>query len=134
MTFVKGTENDGKNIKCYHCRKIYYTRKCPDNVGQVHANLTGEATEYDHHIFHQMANGVLSRDWLLLDNQGTVDQFKNPTHVTNINVFITLVHIHCNSEESITNKKWGKLCVVQSKGDNQHHFPKICEVTIQHNI
>ena len=37
------------------------------------------------HIFHQTRGGHLSKDWLLLDNQSTLDQFVNKKYLTNVN-------------------------------------------------
>ena len=36
------------------------------------------------HLFHQNVKGVLSKDWLLLENQNTVDHMLDPAYLHGI--------------------------------------------------
>jgi hypothetical protein len=44
----------------------------------------------------------ISQDWILLDNQSTVDVFINPRLVKDVRVTDTIIHIHCHSGTSST--------------------------------
>ena len=69
-------------------------RECHLNVGceQMHANLEIDKEEAQH-MFPQAVKGVLSRDWLLLNNQNMVDQFIYPGYLKNINSIDKQEHV-----------------------------------------
>jgi hypothetical protein len=45
---------------------------------------------------------TISQDWILLDNQSTVDVFINPRLEKDVRVTDTIMHIHCHSGTSCT--------------------------------
>ena len=82
---------------CYKCgEKGHIARECPLNKekqDQMHATIKEEAAVMDEedtddgeNIFVQTKKegGVIDKNWVLLDNQSTVDQVSNPAMLTNI--------------------------------------------------
>ena len=57
------------------------------------------------HIFQQVVHDNLSRDWLLLYNQRTVDQIMNGKYLTDIHTVDQPITLHCNAGCTSTNKK-----------------------------
>jgi hypothetical protein len=87
----------------------------------VHANIEEEESDEDKdkNIFAQhKAKGVINKNYLLLDNQSTVDQIANPDLLTNIRKSQKPIVAHCNAGKTKTDLE-GKL------GDMRvHHNPK----------
>ena len=44
----------------------------------------GNENENDEHTFHQNGGDNLSKDWVIMDNQSTLDQFVNADYLTGI--------------------------------------------------
>ena len=59
----------------------------------------------DEHIFHETGAGDLNKDWVLLDNQSTLNQFINPKYLTNIHTVKNPVMVYCNAGSTTTNQK-----------------------------
>ncbi len=107
-----------KNITCNKCGKKGHlawecqSKKEPD---QVHANVEVQVEEEesdgdkDENIFAQhKAQGVVNKNYVLMDNQSTVDQIANPDLLTNIRKSQKLIVVHCNAGKTKTDLK-GKL-------------------------
>ena len=62
----------------------------------------GEGTE---HEFHQATQGVISRAWLLLNNQSSVDQFISPKYLKNIHTVENPLHALCNARSILAHKE-----------------------------
>jgi hypothetical protein len=120
------TDNDTwkKNITCHKCGEKGHSawecksKKEPD---QVHANVEEEESDEDkdENIFAQhKAKGLVNKNYLLLDNQSTVDQIANPGLLTNIRKSQKLIVVHCNVGKKKTDleDKLGDMRV--------HHNPK----------
>jgi hypothetical protein len=86
------TDDDAwkKNITCHKCgKKGHLAReyKSKSKPEQVHANMEEENSnkDKDENLFVQhKSKGVVNKNYLLLDNQGTVGQLANPDLLTNI--------------------------------------------------
>jgi hypothetical protein len=86
------TDNDTwkKNITCHKCGKkghLAWECKPKKEPDQVHANMAEEDSDEDEdkNLFVQhKAKGVVNKNYLLLDNQSTVNQIANPDLLTNI--------------------------------------------------
>ena len=59
----------------------------------------------DEHIFHQTGLEDLSKDWVLLNNQSTLDQFVNPKYLTDIHTIKQPFMVYCNAGFITTNQK-----------------------------
>jgi hypothetical protein len=120
------TDNDTwkKNITCHKCGKkghLAWECKSKKEPDQVHANIEEEKSDEDEdeNIFAQhKAKGVVNKNYLLLDNQSTVDQIANPDLLMNIRKSQKPIVVHCNGGKRKTDLE-GKL------GDMMvHHNPK----------
>ncbi len=121
------TDNDTwkKNITCHKCgKKGHLARECKskNKPEQVHANVEEENSNEDKvvNFFVQCkTKGVVNKkNYLLLDNQSTVDQIANPDILKNIRKSQKPIVVHCNAEKMKTDLK-GEL------GDMMvHHNPK----------
>jgi hypothetical protein len=113
-----------KNITSHKCGKKGHlapeckSKKQPD---QVHANVVEEDSDEnnDENLFMQhKAKGVVNKNYLLLDNQSTVNQIANPDLLTNIRKSQKPIVVHYNAGKTKTDLE-GKL------GDmTVHHNPK----------
>ncbi len=111
-----------KNIMCYKCgKKGHLARECkPQNKPeQVHANVEEEDSDKEENLFmQQKTKGIVNKNYLLLDNQSTVDQIANLDILTNIRKSQKPIVVHSNGEKTKTDLK-GK------PGDmTVHHNPK----------
>ncbi len=113
-----------KNITCHKCGKeglLAQECKSKKEPDQVHANVEEKESDEDEdeNIFVQhKAKGVVNKNYLLLDNQSTVNQIANPDLLTNIRKSQKPIMVHCNTGKTKTDLK-GKL------GDmTVHHNPK----------
>ena len=120
------TKNDTwkKNITCHKCGKkghLAWECKSKNKPEQVHANLEEEDSDKDkdENLFVQhKTKGVVNKNYLLLDNQSTVDQIANPDPLTNIRKSQKLIVVHCNAGKTKSDLE-GEL------GDMMvHHNPK----------
>ncbi len=112
-----------KNITCHKCGKkghLAWECKSKNKPEQVHANVEEEDSDEDkdENLFVQhKTKGVLNKNYLLLDNQSTVDQIANPDLLTNIRKSQKQNVVHCNAGKTETDLK-GEL------GDMPvHHNP-----------
>ena len=99
---------------CFHCgSKGHYAKDCKMEESYMHTVVTSdkyEYTEVDEHIFHQVGNNILSKDW---HNQSTVDQFVNSKYLTSISNVDQPMTVYCNAGNATTNQKrmFGKFRV-----------------------
>jgi hypothetical protein len=120
------TNNDAwkKNIMCHKCgKKGHLARECKskNELEQVLADVEEEDSDKDkgENIFMQhKTKGVVNKNYLLLDNQSTVNQIANPDLLTNIRKSQRPIAVHCNAGKTKTDLE-GEL------GDmTEHHNPK----------
>ena len=82
----KSKRNIG-NMTCHHCSKLgHCSKECTKKNNWIHAAVADDEEDdtvnYMKHTFHQVGHDKLSRDWLLLNNESTVDQVVNDKHLT----------------------------------------------------
>jgi hypothetical protein len=98
----------------------------------VHADVEEEDSDEDEdeNLFVQhKTKGVVNKNYLLLDNQSSVDQIANPDLLTNIRKSQKPIVVHCNAGKMKTDLE-GEL------GDMMvHHNPKsIANVLSLHSV
>ena len=103
-------------------KKGHYAKECPTRKDFIHTKVGDKDEDEDDyqddeatsgHIFQQSKFSHLSRDWLLLHNQSTLDQIVNKEYLTDIHTVDKLIIVFCNAESTTTNKqgKFGKFTV-----------------------
>ena len=84
-----------------------FIRECPnkkEDKDQMHATIDEEDNPDDgENLFvQQKSNGMVNENYLLLDNQSTVNQIANPSMLKNIRKSSKPIKIHCNAGMSKT--------------------------------
>ncbi len=70
---------------------------------QVHADVEEEDPDKGENLFvQQKTKGVVNKNYLLLDNQSTVDLIANPKLLTNTRKSRKPIVVHCNARETKT--------------------------------
>jgi hypothetical protein len=93
--FVQLDRDDSwkKNTTCHKCKKKgNFARECRNpnkNVDQVHANI-------------DRSKGLVNKNFLLLDNQSTVNQIANPNLLKSIQKSSKPITVHCNAGVTTT--------------------------------
>jgi hypothetical protein len=103
-----GDDSWKANIRCHGCGKQgHLKRECPnkkEDKDQMHATIDEEDNLDDgENLFvQQKSNGMVNKNYLLLDNQSTVNQITNPSMLKNIRKSSKPIKIHCNAGTSKT--------------------------------
>jgi hypothetical protein len=88
-----------KAIKCYNCGvRGHYSNECPNRV-----NAKPKHDSKNGFTFSQPQGRDISKTWLLLDNQSTVDVFVNPDLLCNLREVPCHLDVHCNAGSRHTN-------------------------------
>jgi hypothetical protein len=96
------------NITCHGCGKQgHLKRECPnkkEDKDQMHATIDKDDNPDDgENLFvQQKSNGMVNKNYLLLDNQSTVNQIANPSMLKNSRKSSKPIKIHCNAGMSNT--------------------------------
>ena len=95
------------DVTCFGCgEKGHLKRECPKkkDKDQIHANIVEEKDpDVGENIFaQQKSRGMMNENYLLLDNQSTVNQIVNPKMLKNIRKSSKPIKIHCNAGMSKT--------------------------------
>ncbi len=121
---LDGRDNSWKkNISCHNCGKKGHLKwECPNkktNKGgeQVHANIEDNPDKGENIFVQARAKGVVNKNFLLLDNQSTVNQIANPSLLKNIRKSNKPITVHCNAGVTKTDLE-GEL-----EGMTVHHNP-----------
>ena len=89
----------------------HYAKNGPKKTSYLNAtdgdkvNDDGNENESDEHIFHQTSGDNLSKDWVLLDNQSTLNQFVNADYLTGIHTVANPITVYINTGSTSTNQK-----------------------------
>jgi hypothetical protein len=99
---LSGDDSWKADITCFGCGKQgHLKRECPNkkDKDQIHANIVEEEDPDDcENIFaQQKSKGMVNENYLLLDNQSTVNQIANPNMLRNIRKSSKPIKIHCNA-------------------------------------
>jgi len=103
-----GDNSSTANITCHRCGKQgHLKRECPnkkEDKDQTHATIDEEnSPDNGENLFvQQMSNGMVNKNYLLLDNQSMVNQIANPSMLKNIRKSSKLIKIHYNAGMSKT--------------------------------
>ena len=104
-----GDDSWKANITCHGCgKKGHLKQECPNkkdqDKDQMYATIDEEDNpDDDENLFvQQKSNGMVNENYLLLDNQSTVNQIANPSMLKNIRKSSKPIKIHCNAGMSKT--------------------------------
>jgi hypothetical protein len=103
-----GDDSWKANITCHRCGKQGHLKwECPnkkEDKDQMHATIDEEDNpDVGENLFiQQKSNGMVNENYLLLDNQSTVNQIANPSMLKNIRKSSKPIKIHCNAGMSKT--------------------------------
>lgn len=119
-----GNDNKKDHIICYDCgEKGHYANKCPKRIQESNEEnnnknntnnnqqgnnmcTVGEENKTDtngEYVFHQSAGSNIPEHWILLDNQSTIDIFRNRALLSNIRESTGTMTVHCNAGSRTTN-------------------------------
>jgi hypothetical protein len=134
------TQTEGNNWKanviCHNCKKKgHIARECPNKNDaqvdeQIHANVQEEDLDEGDNIFVQKdERGIMNKNYILLNNQSTVDQIANPKLLKNIRRANKPITVHCNTGSTTTNLEgeFGSMTV-------KHNPYSIANVLLLHSI
>jgi hypothetical protein len=107
FTQLSGDNSWKADIACFGCGKQGHLKwECPNkkDKDQIRANIVEEEDPDDsENIFaQQKLKGMVNKNYLLLDNQSTVNQIANPNMLKNIRKSSKPIKIHCNAGMSKT--------------------------------
>ena len=128
-----------ENVKCRACgKKGHIARECPNKNDetaegeQMHTTIQADDEDLDQgdNIFvQQEVKGIVNKNYILLDNQSTVDQIANPKLLKNIRKANKPITVHCNAGSTATNLE-GELGSMTVK----HNPHSIANVLSLHSI
>jgi hypothetical protein len=135
--FAQTEENNWKaNVTCHNCKKKgRIARECPiKNKAQVdkqiHSNVQEvDLDEGDNNFVQNEERGIVNKNYILFDNQSTVDQIANPKQLKNIRKANKPITVHCNAGFTTTDLK-GELGSMTVK----HNPYSIANVLSLHSI
>ncbi len=151
--FAQSVDDSWKNnITCHKCgKKGHFTQECcskgdgekpkSNENNQVHANVDKDNdNDNGENLFIQhkkSKKGVVNKNYLLLDNQSTVNQVAIPNLLKNIRKSKKPIIVHCNVGSTKNLLDWGirKVdCVSQSKKYCKCPVPQVCGGKAPHDI
>jgi hypothetical protein len=102
------------NVKCRACgKKGHIAQECSNKQNdetaegkQLHTTIQADDEDLDQgdNIFvQQEVRGIVNKNYILLDNQSTVDQIANPKLLKNIRKVKKPITVHCNAGSTTTN-------------------------------
>ncbi len=123
-------------MTCHNCKKKgHIARECPNKNKaqgdkQIHANVQEEDLDEGDNIFVQKEKrGIVNKNYILLDNQSTVNQIAYPKLLKNIRKANKPISVHCNTGSTTMDLK-GELGSMMVK----HNLYSIANILVLHSI
>jgi hypothetical protein len=135
--FAQTEGNNWKaNVSCHNCKKKgHITQECPNKNEaqvdkQIHANVQEEDLDEGDNIFVQKEErGIVNKNFILLNNQSTINQIAIPKLLKNIRKVNKPITVICNAGSTSTDLK-GELGSMTVK----HNPYCIANILLLHSI
>jgi hypothetical protein len=135
--FAQTKGNNWKaNMTCHNCKKKgHIAQECPNKNEaqvneQIHVNVQEEDLDEGDNIHVQKEErGIVNKNYILLNNQSTVNQIANPKLLMNIRKASKPITVHCNARSTGTDLE-GELGSMTVK----HNPNSIANILLLHSI